>query len=470
MPLQSLRRLAIALLASALAAGCTSTSHVARLELGGQPPITKIPDEDTADLAKCGETATAKSASPRPVRAEDSAAFGGVLRAADEPVGRGKNRFILHIHGMGDTQRCAFTRDLLGHLEKAGYRRLEGDMTWHSAETLETHRLWGEGLDCNGAAAGVRPCLYDRFGEYRIDRYEGPAADRITVYTYYWHRDMWEVQYRYLKEDLQHDRGLIGTLLKNETVDKGLGDAAGYLGPMGEPLRDALGALVCRMVRDAVDAPEALRPLPDCLDSAELARFRNTDVEFNFLSHSLGSRMLFDALEPAVGAGSGEFVSDRTRTFFMAANQLPLLGIGRLDHRTEDRSPPGQPALAPAAAVDRFAGPCGELPIFLADRCVRSESRLYDDPINRLDVVAFVDPGDLLGFRANGSVQDNHYGDVRFLNVIHRNTPEIAFLGSWPLSAHDRELQTPSATRLILCGAVKVGKDRLEPRQCAANP
>jgi hypothetical protein len=370
---------------------------------------------------------------------------------------------------MGLTKRCDFTTPLLKALEDRGYRRTAEPSTWIPAATRRDWHVRGEALACRGDDADEPPCLYKSFGDYRFDRLRGDGGDQVVVVSYYWHLDLWRAQYPFLHDDFQQDPGFISGPLKHETVGGGLGDAAAYLGDLGIPLREGMATAICAMLQDAADLQSrGSSGLETCLAEGEGSRIA-PKVQFGFVSHSLGSRILFDVLTDGWGvAGPAErrrasqreayeTLAAQTTSFFMAANQLPLLGPGLV-------SVTAQPPIPPTALPEH----CANLPSFLALRCVLKSSgdqRLVRDSM--LDVVAFHDPGDLLGYRVSGGMAAAPSG-VRFLTVEHRNTPQILWAGSWPLSAHDRELERQTSIGLILCGGVEA-RGTLRPRVCGSG-
>lgn len=446
-------------------AACTTSSGRARIETVVNMPVTDF-DESIPECA----IATGAPVDPAPLDADPTTpAFAGLLRAVGEPkTDVPVRRFIFHTHGMGMTQHCRDFMDPLTALLKArGYRADGLPSGWLDAPTDGSHYIRGEALRCKSGSG--KPCRYDSFGQYRIDRLKGPAGDEVVVYSYFWHRDLWRAQLPFVNHDLAQDPGLLAKPAK-ELVDGGLGDAASYLGELGVPLREGMSSAICAMLVHAATgkpAPDERRKtlatgLDHCLTEQEAqdgVRFRD-ELHFGFLSHSLGSRMLFDVLSgwgrapgaatPATSTRTA--LAYRTDTFFMAANQLPLLGPGRV---TRTRSSPPE-----AVTTDV----CANLPGFLGLRC--RTLRVEGGRTKTLDVVGFVDPGDLLGFRVSGGIADETFPGIRFVNVRHRNAPQVLLLGTWPTSAHDKELQEPSAAALILCGGL--GKSPLKARPCGA--
>lgn len=444
---------ALGMIATLFLAGCTSGSHVARLET-----VKYEPAAPPAPLPDCGRAEGALTREDIVFRDTQDAAFAGVLRTAKEDNPKGKRRYIFHTHGMGLTEACQGLIDPLNRaLAARGYRSTGPRSAWLDAPTKTPHRIYGEALPCTHDNQ-EKPCLFTSFGQYRVDRFEGPGGDEVVVYSYFWHGDLWRVQLPFVQHDLKQNPGKFAKPAK-ELVDAGLGDAAAYLGEMGVPLREGMANTICAMLREAGGIQGPARPdgLESCLTEAQANEVAQmSDLQVSFISHSLGSRMLFDVLgsdterngrtpKPAQRA-----LAAQTDTFFMAANQLPLLGPGRVRRETGD-----------IQTQDRTA--CETLPNFLAYRC--ETARLAGE--SALDVIGFVDPGDLLGFRVSGGMTGQSYPGIRFVNVRHRNAPQILWLGTWPSAAHDQELNEPSALALFLCGGVEDG-GKLKPRACGA--
>jgi hypothetical protein len=256
---------------------------------------------------------------------------------------------------------------------------------------------------------------------------------------------------------------------------------------MGQLVREGVETTLCDMVADAVgtDAAKQVAQGSGCLTrlSRDVGGAYPKDVEFNFLSYSLGSRMLFDVLNPPTGAraaqqrqdaealggpgapaiadptASRRFVATRVRTFFMAANQLPLLAIGSVS--VDDSEPAGGPHAAAAAPPTPAT--------FLDLRVGAAEAHVAGlEPAEPLQIVGFQDPDDLLGFRAGDAIDQHGSPHVIVRDVLHRNTPQWLWLFSWPPDAHARELYEPTSTKLILCGGHTDASGHLHPYACGS--
>ncbi len=145
-----------------------------------------------------------------------------------------------------------------------------------------------------------------------------------------------------------------------------------------------------------------------------------------FITHSLGSRIIMDALgeivetlnDEQIVAGHPALISKmqaKEMTVFMLSNQMPLLQIG----------------LPAPAVVGQIAGYCREGGQNFARRAFK-----------KLDIVAFADPNDLLSYSITQDFVD-HYLDSRMCPVvtnIHINVAErLSAFGIDvvnPISAH----------------------------------
>ncbi len=522
---------AAAVLCGLMISGCTTGSGMARLE-------------NPSDIPGNG----------------GGVAFPGVLTDPAE-ASRPEVRYIFHTHGMGMTDAEAVLIDpVTVALQAAGYTRETNlaETPWIEAPTARRYEFKGEALSCEGGAALQKPCRYDDFGQYRIDRFlHADGKSRVVVYSYLWHDDLWRLQKPFLAHDLDGLKsgfagwtsGSLSGVLKTSIVNEGLSVVAAYLGPAGKPLRDGMSSAVCIMLREAAGRPVttadhnstiSLGP-SECLGEADDEALKRRNARISFISHSLGSRMLFDV----IGAGDSntkapseglKALSRATDTFFMAANQLALLGVSRGVTPVEAQI---QGLSKEAQMIEDFIRQdCpGNAPSFLTVGCrVQSmaaskeieQNILKDCPAELLApemarcretsaaatrakfraalqkgrtlwVVGFFDPGDVLGYSLMGGRTGPAPADIRFISVLHRNTPQILGLGSNPLAAHDNELaletlpppgvgqsrphqappynrerptrvfKSPNAKDMILCGAKADPAGRLTPDTCPSR-
>lgn len=129
--------------------------------------------------------------------------------------------------------------------------------------------------------------------------------------------------------------------LKDSLVTYGVSDAAMYMGPAGELIRQGASAAMCAALHDAasgnldqmgvVDPSNGWRTLPV---GDPCAHTPASVGAFALVSESLGSRVVFDVLRDARSAPDGSALRAliaQQPEVFMLANQLPLIGLGRLD-------------------------------------------------------------------------------------------------------------------------------------------
>lgn len=159
-----------------------------------------------------------------------------------------------------------------------------------------------------------------------------------------------------------------------------------------------------------------------------------------FISESLGSKILYDALtymllhEPgskmnSVAAGA----VNRLGLVFMAANQLPMLNLARQD----------------VSAAKAFAA--SSLPNdSLAGLLELRRRQPGPKSIQRLAIVAITDPNDLLSYRLMRSQYASV--DVAVANVLVSNRKTWFGLIEEPYGAHTDYLDNPDVARLILTG------------------
>jgi hypothetical protein len=183
-----------------------------------------------------------------------------------------------------------------------------------------------------------------------LDRIHLPLGEgrSITVYRFFWDDTMWDTyQARHLghddpvpiangvkkptpgQEDIDALRTPVNAYLKNQLVTYGLSDAAMYLGPVGASMREGVRGALCAaalglpLSHVAVSEAGALCHEP-------VTRQQPLAV----MAHSLGSRIVFDALytdlHPDLAALLPAAVSNREIEVYMLANQLPLIGLGRM--------------------------------------------------------------------------------------------------------------------------------------------
>jgi alpha-beta hydrolase superfamily lysophospholipase len=161
-----------------------------------------------------------------------------------------------------------------------------------------------------------------------------------------------------------------------------------------------------------------------------------SDVPLVVVSHSMGSKILFDTLlrmseEPAgtPAAQLAQQAMDRMRFLVMAANQIPLLSLA------------DQPL-----AGTTLGTPPDSLQQLLRQRQARQRGLLAQP----LTLVAFSDPNDLLSY----TLDEQKYAQegITVYNILVSNAPTWLGLLERPDTAHLDYLGNPDVGRLIACG------------------
>jgi hypothetical protein len=156
-------------------------------------------------------------------------------------------------------------------------------------------------------------------------------------------------------ENIDGERRVFNSLLKNSIVTYGLSDAAMYMGPIGGQIRAAVRGGICAAIADAtgqtadfaVLASNGKPRINKAVDEICGTPNDNKKVHFAIVSESLGSRVVFDVLNDTLrGEVAGQnpseptnkpalaswlnLVSNPTFEVFFFANQIPLLSAARL--------------------------------------------------------------------------------------------------------------------------------------------
>lgn len=288
-------------------------------------------------------------------------------------------------------------------------------------------------------------------------------------------------------------RLVINRELKEKLLDRNLADAGIYMGQYHSVMQLGVADALCHaLTGQAVVPGESDIPKPAC-DWSKTSVPPHTS--YIFVTHSLGSRLLYDTLlglmnfdSPGVDRaaiqkefpGSVPYLQDvvsRTPVIYMMANQLTFLGMANIT--TDDTSTsvinkpavvglPGQQlqgqALATAnvlAATQKAFKGCTD--IYCRLRLAKEAALLVqasnptDPPSRTLAMVAFSDTDDLLSWPVPSKYQ-RVVGDLdplTFTNVYVRNATRWLRLFEWPPSAHAGYFTNDSVWQVIHCGAEK---------------
>lgn len=257
-------------------------------------------------------------------------------------------------------------------------------------------------------------------------------------------------------------RALLNALMKDDVMVAGLTDAVLSVGPLGAAARDAIRQSICLMAADALELPPRPDDAPRCqLTRETLDRFGGADGvaahlgmrEFAYLTYSLGSFMLLDSLDEfrlwPGDLGSPELTCQLMEPLlnetpvYMFSNQVSLL-LTAHPHFGCD----------PDGSCDLY-GEFGGRRLLLADP--RDREREGDGSQacridTRLEVVAFNDPNDIMGYRVPDFLAESPLIE-RVVNVRVRNPSFwVPGLLANPVAAHSNHGNNPAIIEFILEG------------------
>jgi hypothetical protein len=217
---------------------------------------------------------------------------------------------------------------------------------------------------------------------------------------------------------------LVNRKLKNGLLDWGFSDAVLALGPLRKYLLDGIRQLIQKSV---AISPDGARGGP---------AVTRADQEYVVVSHSLGSYLIFSALDinpsvpktPSVQRAGDAFeqVMGRTSLVYFFANQLRLLELASIDGASEQDM---------ASHLEAW----GKL------RCDYLKSMPGStQTCERPQIIALNDPSDLLTWTVP------ELESVEVHNVIVKNSTHWLWLIESPTKAHDNYARDKSAIRQML--------------------
>ncbi|RKF50891.1 hypothetical protein [Paraburkholderia fungorum] len=269
-------------------------------------------------------------------------------------------------------------------------------------------------------------------------------------------------------------RVLLNRVIKENILDRKLADAAIYMGQYHTVMQLGMADALCHALTGQEVAPlNPAAPNPVC-------DWRTAHVDpgtlYVFVTHSLGSRLLYDTLLGLLGKnapgvdqsaltlefpGAKDYVHGilgNTPVIYMMANQLTFLGMANITAQDTSKTATRKPAVVgvgmqPAAAAAADQGPCTDVICLLA--LAKAESAPHTtlkenpDTSRKLDVVAFSDTNDLLSW----SIPPEYERDpLQFVNVYVRNATRFLIVEN-PVSAHGGYFTSKAVWDVIRCGA-----------------
>ncbi len=298
-----------------------------------------------------------------------------------------------------------------------------------------------------------------RLANLRIIRVRNPEATRRLIFYELTWSDITAARKRVLDFDTSAEyarrRASFNNAMKGFLNDVGP-DAMIYVADKENLILAATQQAVCWMLAGGEEGEGEIRPGGVC-GLSSVSRLSNLEQQnILFITHSLGSRIIMDALgeivrtltddrtvagHPALVAG----LQQKEMTVFMLSNQMPFLQIGL--------TPPEV-----TGQVESYCRPEG-------DRYARRAFK-------KLNIVAFNDPNDLLSYSIPRSFVER-YLDSRIcpaLTNIHINVADrISAFGIEvvnPIAAHGNYDSDERVIELITHGNADLSKNELLSRRC----
>jgi hypothetical protein len=270
--------------------------------------------------------------------------------------------------------------------------------------------------------------------------------------------------------------------IKEPLLDLALSDAILYVGPYGVKIEHGVAEVLCRLLSDKSYDSKQRCHWHDVSEAATSSRFL-------FMTHSLGSRIVYDTLIDLAGqaptrAGISVF-SDKeagvkvrkiianTSAVYMFANQLPLLGLANVPVTLRSGDPSGNyleitdlSTIPSLGAKEGSASVAGDVDRTLRLACAKNRiaclaalkgvsAASLGETRGRLDIVAFSDPNDLLSWPIpEWYLKDSDTLKLQITNVTLQNAFHWFGLLEWPESAHDDYMSNSTVWDVIKCGAV----------------
>lgn len=324
--------------------------------------------------------------------------------------------------------------------------------SWLNRRTAQITAQLGEGTTVGAAVRRDYGVLADNAG-HAVSRFDVPVSspngDAILTFL------AWGRSVDFAREALAFEHGdapafedggppkraSINAALKEELMDRCLVDAVVYLGQAGDPIRNGMRQALCD-VFDGRFQPAATPGDAETRAGCSIANPRGGPIVI--ATESLGSMITFNALSDISSGGADiqDVFATRLHAIYLLANQIPLLD--------QAFSHGAVPALAEteggfrdlSAETDRST--LGFLRQLGTDQRTRIErfertpvlSRDFGD--GQIDLVVFVDPNDILGYRLNLKefAADANLDAYNATNVVISKTGALLGVVADPRKAH----------------------------------
>ncbi len=214
-------------------------------------------------------------------------------------------------------------------------------------------------------------------------------------------------------------------------------DAIVYTGPNGDKIRASMQEAVC----DVLGGTTTGRPVSKRVGErtgCQLASRAYDPAPLSFISVSLGSKILFDAMLALDDRQGGDALSTRLRSvraIYMVSNQLPMLGQAHIDPSRSNKT------ASTGDTLSQF------LDLLGSDRSARAKPQ-------RIDVVAFSDPNDILGYRLDKKRMLTKRNSVEYVITNVLVSKGWTYFGAFenPIVAHEGQQNGEPIYPLIVHG------------------
>ena len=269
---------------------------------------------------------------------------------------------------------------------------------------------------------------------------------------------------------------LINRTVKAGLVDWALSDVLLAVGPMGGILRDGLRQLMAKSAAFDPGNAEADSSGSGGIGKydwkAQLSRDNALDQEFIGVTHSLGSYLLFNTLNPEFANVPGEslstadaarktaeenamrYIFERTSLVYFFANQLEMLEITNLESAPNSSTIAMKPrGLAPAPVVP--TSPAANFRTLVSrwkDYQTNFQAVLHSSDVasrEKVQVVAWSDPSDVITYRVP------KIGDVDVVNLYVKNSTRWFGIFESPTKAHGDYAKNIDVLR-VMFGETKI--------------
>ncbi len=269
---------------------------------------------------------------------------------------------------------------------------------------------------------------------------------------------------------------LLNRELKAGLVDWGLSDVLMAVGPLGGILRDGVRQLMAKSAAfDAAKAeadPSGNGGIGKYDWKSQLSRDNALDQEFIGVTHSLGSYLLFNTLNPEFASAAGgdlpaaetarktaeenavRYIFERTSLVYFFANQLEMLEITNLESAPESSANAmksrglAPPPAVPTTPAENFRALVGRW----KDYQTSFQGALHpsdETAREKVQVVAWSDPSDVITYRVP------KIGDVEVVNLYVKNATRWLGIFESPTKAHGDYAKNIDVLR-VMFGETKI--------------